>query len=237
MVLRAVPDGDEYDKDVALAIRYAVDNGAKIINMSFGKSYSPEQIWVDSAIRYAAAKDVLLIHSAGNEFYDLDQKSVFPNPYSSQLNDTAKNILTVAASSDASLSESILTDFSNYGPKIVDVLAPGNKIYSTLPGKDNHGFLSGTSMAGPIVSNLAAIIRSFFPNLSAVQVKEIIMKSAWLPKDKLVSYTVPQHDVSKRLDEISKSGGIVNAANAIEMAKMMASNLPAKSNKKKSTTN
>ena len=237
MVLRAVPDGDEYDKDVALAIRYAVDNGAKIINMSFGKSYSPEQIWVDSAIRYAAAKDVLLIHSAGNEFYDLDQKSVFPNPYSSQLNDTAKNILTVAASSDASLSESILTDFSNYGPKIVDVLAPGNKIYSTLPGKDNHGFLSGTSMAGPIVSNLAAIIRSFFPNLSAVQVKEIIMKSAWLPKDNLVSYTVPQHDVSKRLDEISKSGGIVNAANAIEMAKMMASNLPAKSNKKKSTTN
>lgn len=135
MGIRTVPDGDEYDKDVALAIRYAVDNGAKIINMSFGKSYSPEQAWVDSAIRYAAQKDVLLIHSAGNEFYNLDIKKVYPNTYSPSFKDTANNVITVGASSDPSLNNVLLTDFSNYGTKTVDVLSPGNKIYSTLPGK------------------------------------------------------------------------------------------------------
>ena len=140
MGIRTVPDGDEYDKDVALAIRYAVDNGAKIINMSFGKSYSPEQAWVDSAMRYAAQKDVLLIHSAGNEFYNLDIKKVYPNTYSPSFKDTANNVITVGASSDPSLNNVLLTDFSNYGTKTVDVLSPGNKIYSTLPGKNNYGY-------------------------------------------------------------------------------------------------
>jgi len=237
MAIRAIPDGDEYDKDVALAILYAVDNGAKIINMSFGKSYSPQQIWVDSAIRYAASKDVLIIHSAGNEFYNLDEKNVFPNPYSSQLNDTVKNMLTVAASSDDLVGEGILTDFSNYGSKIVDVLAPGNKIYSTLPGKHNHGYLSGTSMAGPIVSNLAALIRSYFPKLTAQEVKAIIMKSVWTPNDKEMIFAIPQRDSSKTLAAIAKAGGIVNAANAIALAKTMASNSTAKPNKKKRTNN
>ena len=235
MAIRAVPDGDEYDKDIALSIRYAVNNGAKIINMSFGKSYSPEQIWVDSAIRYAAEKDVLIIHSAGNEFYNLDQKKVYPNPYSSTFNDSAKNILTVAASSDTLVGENILTDFSNYGPKAVDVLSPGNKIYSTLPGKNNHGFLSGTSMASPIVSNIAALIRSYFPQLTAIQVKEILIQSVWQPTDKNLSYPIPQHEVSKKMEEISKAGGIVNAANAIELAKAMAASSSQKSNKKKRT--
>lgn len=237
MGIRAVPDGDEYDKDIALSIRYAVDNGAKIINMSFGKSYSPEQIWVDSAIRYAASKDVLIIHSAGNEFYNLDQKSVYPNPYSNQLKDSAKNILTVAASSDEFIGESLLTDFSNYGPKVVDVLAPGNKIFSTFPGKDNHGLLSGTSMASPIVSNIAALIRAYFPQLSAVQVKSILMKSVWLPSAPTSAYLVPQHDVSKTLLEIAKAGGIVNAAKAIQLAKIVAGETPNKTVKKKRTTN
>ena len=237
MGIRAVPDGDEFDKDIALSIRYAVDNGAKIINMSFGKSYSPEQIWVDSAIRYAASKDVLIIHSAGNEFYNLDQKSVYPNPYSSQLKDSAKNMLTVAASSDELISESLLTDFSNYGPKVVDVLAPGNKIYSTYPGKDNHGLLSGTSMASPIVSNIAALIRAYFPQLNAEQVKSILIKSVWAPSEKTIAYSIPQHDVSKTLLEIAKAGGIVNAANAIQLAKIEASQVPTKTVKKKRTTN
>lgn len=237
MAIRAVPDGDEYDKDVALAIRYAVDNGAKIINMSFGKSYSPEQIWVDSAIRYAAAKDVLIVHSAGNEFYDLDQKNVFPNPYSSAIKDAAKNMLTVAASSDLAVGESILTEFSNYGPKVVDVLAPGNKIYSTLPGANNHGLLSGTSMASPIVSHVAALIRSYFPTLTAIQVKDLIMQSVWQPSNPQDSFVVPQHEASKTLAEICKAGGIVNAANAIELAKRVASNSPVKSIQKKRTKN
>lgn len=218
MGVRVVPDGDEYDKDIALGIYYAVDNGAKIINMSFGKSFSPEQIWVDNAIRYAAAKDVLIIHSAGNEYYDLDSKAVYPNPYSSYLNDTAKNILTVAASSDEIINNTLLTDFSNYGPKIVDVLSPGNKIYSTLPGKNNHGYLQGTSMASPIVSHIAAMIRSYFPNLSAVEVKKIIMQSVWKPSDINLKYTVPEKETSKSLPEIAAAGGIVNASNAIQLA-------------------
>ncbi len=219
MGLRLVPDGDEYDKDVALGIRYAVDNGAKVINMSFGKSYSPEQAWVDSAIRYAAQKDVLIIHSAGNEYYDLNQKEVFPTPYSSLFNDTAKNMVTIGATSDPNISGSLLTDFSNYGSKIVDVLAPGDKIYSTLPGKNNYGYLRGTSMAAPIVSHIAAMIRSYFPTLTAIQVKEILLQSARNTADDAISYEVPQHEESKTLNEMSKIGGIVNAANALELAK------------------
>jgi subtilisin family serine protease len=218
MGVRVVPDGDEYDKDIALGIYYAVDNGAKIINMSFGKSFSPEQIWVDNAIRYAAAKDVLIIHSAGNEYYDLDQKSVYPTPFSSLLKDTANNIITVAASSDETINNTILTDFSNYGPKIVDVLSPGNKIYSTLPGKTNHGYLQGTSMSSPIVSHIAAMIRSYFPNLNAVEVKKIIMQSVWKPSDKNFEYNVPDKEETKTLSEIASTGGIVNAANAIQLA-------------------
>lgn len=219
MGLRLVPDGDEYDKDVALGIRYAVDNGAKVINMSFGKSYSPEQAWVDSAIRYAAQKDVLIIHSAGNEYYDLNQKEVFPTPYSSLFNDTAKNMITIGATSDPNISGSLLTDFSNYGSKIVDVLAPGDKIYSTLPGINNYGYLRGTSMAAPIVSHIAAMIRSYFPTLTAIQVKEILLQSARNTADDAIAYEVPQHEESKTLNEISKIGGIVNAANALALAK------------------
>ncbi len=218
MGVRVVPDGDEYDKDIALGIYYAVDNGAKIINMSFGKSFSPEQIWVDNAIRYAATKDVLIIHSAGNEYYDLDSKAVYPNPYSSYLNDTSKNVLTVAASSDEFINNTLLTDFSNYGPRIVDVLSPGNKIYSTLPGQNNHGYLQGTSMSSPIVSHIAAMIRSYYPNLSAVEVKKIIMQSVWKPTDLNQKYIVPEKETSKSLPEIAAAGGIVNASNAIQLA-------------------
>jgi len=218
MGVRVVPNGDEYDKDVALGIRYAVDNGAKIINMSFGKSFSPEQIWVDSAIRYAASKDVLIIHAAGNEFYDLDVKPVYPNPYSQTLKDTATNVLTVAASSDFFINGTLLTDFSNFGPSIVDVLAPGEKIYSTVPGANNHGFLQGTSMAAPIVSHIAALIRSYYPSLSALEVKKIIKQSVWEPNDPDFSYDIPQKEDTKSLLEVASAGGIVNAAKAIQIA-------------------
>ncbi len=208
MGIRAVPDGDEYDKDIALGIRYAVDNGAKIINMSFGKSFSPEQAWVDSAIRYAAAKDVLLIHSAGNEKYDLNTKSVFPSTFSDTFNDTANNIITVAASSDSIVSGGLLTDFSNYGNKVVDLMSPGDKIYSTTP-NNSYGNLSGTSMAAPIVSHIAGIIRAYFPQLTAVEVKNILLKSCWIPQDKVTKTT---------LLSICKTGGIVNASNAVQYA-------------------
>jgi subtilisin family serine protease len=230
MSVRVVPDGDEYDKDIALGIRYAVDNGAKVINMSFGKSFSPEQAWVDSAIRYAGQKDVLIVHSAGNELYNLDEKSVYPNPYSSTFQDTANNIITIGASSDPIIDGSLLTDFSNYGPKVVDLLSPGEKIYSTLPTLQNHGYLSGTSMAAPIVSHIAAMIRSYFPQLTAIQVKEILLRSAWKPTDSNTTFPIPHKETSKTLAEMAAIGGIVNAANAIEMAKNY---VPTKTNKPK----
>jgi subtilisin family serine protease len=173
---------------------------------------------VDQAIRYAAAKDVLIIHSAGNEYYDLNVKAVYPSPYSSALNDTATNVLTVAASSDESINNTLLTDFSNFGYKIVDVLSPGNKIYSTLPGKTNHGYLQGTSMAAPIVSHIAAMIRSYYPSLTAVEVKKIIMQSVWKPMNENTSYEVPEKEETKTLSAIAAAGGIVNAEKAIQMA-------------------
>jgi len=208
MGVRVVPDGDEYDKDIALGIRYAVNNGAKIINMSFGKSFSPEQPWVDSAIRYAASKDVLIIHSAGNESYDLNVKSVYPNPYSNVFKDKAMNMITVGASSDPVIAESLLTEFSNYGNKIVDLLSPGKKIYSSLPNQQ-YGFLDGTSMSAPIISHIAALVRAYFPKLSATEVKAILLQSCWKP-----------NDPSIKLNELSAEGGIINAVLSIQNAQL-----------------
>ncbi len=222
MGVRVVPDGDEYDKDIALGIRYAVNNGAKVINMSFGKSYSPEQAWVDSAIRYAASKDVLIIHSAGNEAYDLNIKSVYPSPYSNVFKDKASNMITVGASSDPMIAESILTNFSNFGNQIVDLLSPGNKIYSTLPNQ-NFGFLNGTSMAAPIVSHIAGLLRAYFPKLTAKEIKEIILQSCWKPKDENSLYPIPQKEASIKLNEIAAEGGIINAALCIQHATIYSS--------------
>jgi subtilisin family serine protease len=217
MGVRVVPDGDEYDKDIALGIRYAVNNGAKIINMSFGKSFSPEQAWVDSAIRYAASKDVLIIHSAGNESYDLNNKSVYPSPYSNVFKDKASNMITVGASSDPVIAESLLTEFSNYGNKIVDVLSPGNKIFSSLPNQQ-YGFLNGTSMSAPILSHIAALVRAYFPKLSATEVKAILLQSNWKPNDPNTLFPIPQTDQSIKLNDISGEGGIINAALSIQNA-------------------
>jgi len=222
MGVRVVPDGDEYDKDIALGIRYAVNNGAKIINMSFGKSFSPEQPWVDSAIRYAASKDVLIIHSAGNESYDLNVKSVYPNPYSNVFKDKAINMITVGASSDPVIAESIVTDFSNYGNKIVDLLSPGKKIYSSLPNQQ-YGFLDGTSMSAPILSHIAALVRAYFPKLSAEDVKAILLQSCWKPNDQSTLLPVSL-DQSKRLNDISAEGGVINAALTIQNAALFQKN-------------
>jgi subtilisin family serine protease len=229
MGLRVVPDGDEYDKDVALGIRYAVNNGAKIINMSFGKSYSPEQPWVDSAIRYAASKDVLIIHSAGNESYDLNVKSVYPSPYSKVFKDRPNNMITVGASSDPVIAESILTDFSNFGNHVIDLLSPGNKIYSSLPNQQ-YGFLNGTSMSAPVLSHIAALVRAYFPKLSATQVKAILLQSCWKPSDENMLFPIPKKDQSKKLNEISAEGGIINAALCIHNALIFQKNMSKKNN-------
>lgn len=217
MGLRVVPDGDEYDKDIALGIRYAVNNGAKVINMSFGKSFSPEQAWVDSAIRYALSKDVLIIHSAGNESYDLNIKTVYPSPYSPLFKDKAANMLTVGASSDPLIGESLLTDFSNYGNQVVDLLSPGYKIYSSLP-SPRFGFQNGTSMSAPIVSHIAGLVRAYFPKLTAVEVKNILLQSCWKPNDPNSQFAIPQKEQTSTLSNIAAEGGIINAVLSIQNA-------------------
>lgn len=220
MILRVVPDGDEYDKDVALAIRYAVDNGAKVINMSFGKAFSPEKKWVDSAVKYAMDKDVLLIHAAGNESENIDIEPNYPNAWLMPWKIKAPNFITVGASGDDRVGGSMAADFSNYGEKEVDVFAPGLKIYSTLPGKNQYGNLKGTSMAAPIVAGLAALIRSYYPTLTAVDVKKIIEKSVSIPSPTLKTILPNARGEEKEVSfgSLSKTGGIINAYNAILMA-------------------
>ena len=218
MMLRVVPDGDEYDKDVALAIRYAVDHGAKVINMSFGKSFSPEKNWVDSAIRYAEQKDVLVLHSSGNDGDNIDEKDVYPNPWLQEWNTLASNYITVAASSDPKITGSITAEFSNYGKQKVDLFAPGVKIFSTMPGGNKYGNQQGTSMATPIVSGIAAMIRSYYPQLSAVQVKHIIEKSVLIPESSAYCFRPGEKADIVPFTDLSRTGGIVNAYNAMVTA-------------------
>jgi subtilisin family serine protease len=221
MMVRVVPDGDEYDKDVALGIRYAVDNGAKLINLSFGKSFSPEKPWVDSAIRYAASKDVLILHAAGNDGVDNDIKDNFPSPYSQKFNNTAANFLNIGASSDPKISKSLAADFSNYGKENVDLFAPGVKIYSTLPGKSKYGNLQGTSMSTPIVTGLATLLRSYYPELTAVQIKTILETSVMIPDSTIENIQPgPQH-TPVSFASLSRTGGIVNAYYAVSAADLM----------------
>ena len=213
MVLRAVPDGDEYDKDIALAIRYAADNGAKVINTSFGKGYSPNKEWVIDAIKYAASKDVLIVNAAGNDGKNVDTSNIFPNDSYDGSAEYADNMIVVGALNYTYNGE-LVAGFSNYGQKTVDVFAPGVKIWSTVP-NNKYDYSDGTSMASPGVSGIAALIRSYYPKLSANQVKKIIMASGLSTKLKVKA---GKSGNSKILNEISVSGKIVNAYNALILA-------------------
>ncbi|HMR18937.1 MAG TPA: S8 family peptidase [Sphingobacterium sp.] len=219
MSIRVVPNGDERDKDVANGIRYAVDNGAKIINMSFGKGYVYDKKTVDEAVRYAVEKDVLLVHAAGNDGKNIDINPNYPTKYFTDslhaVTGEANAWITVGATK-WEVNGDLLADFSNYGYKSVDVFAPGVSINSTMP-DNKYKAQQGTSMAAPVVSGLAAILRSYYPQLTAKEVKDIILKSVAKVDQKV---RVRQEGSSKRvyLDEISVSGGIVNAYNAIKEA-------------------
>lgn len=217
MSVRAVPDGDERDKDVALAIRYAVDNGAKVINMSFGKSYSPNKEWVLDAIKYAAEKDVLLVHAAGNDSKNIDVKDNWPNDSEDKVNEISDNVITIGALS-ANFNENMPATFSNYGKLNVDVFAPGVQIYSTVP-KDEYAKYSGTSMASPEVAGIATLIRSYYPQLTASQVKHIIMNSG--VKVNLQVLVPGQKGEKAAFSGLSKAGSIANAYNALLLADKM----------------
>ncbi len=218
MSVRAVPDGDERDKDVANAIRYAVDNGASIINMSFGKGESWNKKIVDDAVRYAAKKDVLLVHAAGNSSENTDVARNYPNDNYAKKKlfgkKQAENWLEIGALSWKKGEDAAAT-FSNYGKKNVDLFAPGVAIYSTTP-DNNYGDAQGTSMASPVVAGVAAIIRSYFPTLSACQVKDVLMESVVPLTQKVKVPGDPSTLVP--FNQLSVSGGVVNAYKAAEKA-------------------
>lgn len=215
MSVRTVPDGDERDKDVANAIRYAVDNGARIINMSFGKHFSPNKSMVDEAVKYAMKKDVLIVHAAGNDALDLDVEENYPNPIYADGSGTAGAWLNVGASGSHAGAD-LPAVFSNYGQHRVDVFAPGVGIWSSVPGS-GYADMDGTSMAAPVVTGIAALIRSYYPKLTAVQVKEIIMASV-VKYDGNVMYRKNGVRMVAPFSTLSISGGVVNAAKALELA-------------------
>jgi subtilisin family serine protease len=220
MTVRAVPDGDERDKDIALAIRYAVDNGAKVINMSFGKSWSPNREWVFDAIKYAAKHDVLLVHAAGNDNKDIDIKNNWPNDSEDHITEFSDNMITVGAMS-INYNENLPATFSNYGQKNVDVFAPGVQIYSTVP-ENKYAKYSGTSMASPETAGVATLIREYYPQLSASQVKHIIMNSATkVTMEVLKPTSRGQEPKMVNFSTLSVTGGIVNAYNALVLADKM----------------
>lgn len=220
MSVRAVPDGDERDKDVANAIIYAVDNGAKVINMSFGKTYSYDKVAVDNAVKYAESKDVLLVHAAGNDGVDVD-KNIF-YPYKKFANGKKANNWVEVGALSWKQGAQLPATFSNYGKKTVDIFAPGVDIYSA---KSGGGYLneSGTSMACPVTAGVAAVIRSYYPNLTARQVKKILEKS--VDKDYKSKKVNKPGDTDKKasvkFSDLSTTGGIVNLYNAVKMAEKM----------------
>lgn len=215
MAVKVVPEGDERDKDVALGIRYAVDNGAQIINMSFGKRFSPQKAWVDDAIRYAEEKGVLLVHAAGNDGANNDEVENYPKD---TYNDgkEANNLITVGAIGNGRTGSKV-AGFSNYGKKEVDVFAPGVQIYSTIPGGNKYNNASGTSMASPVVAGVAALILSYYPDLSARQLKQIIEKTASPLPDNMVNKPGAK-DETIDFSELSTSGGLVNVYEALKLA-------------------
>lgn len=214
--IRAVPNGDERDKDIANAIIYAVDNGAKIINMSFGKSFSPEKEVVDKAVKYAEMKGVLLIHAAGNDGDDIDVDKNFPTKKYLDGKE-AKNWIEVGASAYGA-DENFVGDFSNYGKKMVSLFAPGVNVYSTVP-NNKYKNESGTSMASPSTAGVAALLWSYFPELSVLQVKDILLKST--RKFDNLKVIKPGSKEEVLFSDLSSSGGLVNAYEAVKMANGM----------------
>lgn len=214
MSIRAVPDGDERDKDIALAIRYAVDNGAQVVNMSFGKAYSPYKEEVIKAIRYAEEKGVLLVHAAGNDGKDIGEEDNYPSPQYPSMSTKFTNWIEVGASTR--YKKRLAASFSNYSESMVDVYAPGLEIYSTVP-QSEYEISQGTSMAAPMVTGVAALLKSYFPNLTMFEIKDIILASAQDVSEK----TTPlpgSESADVPFKALCVTGGIVNVYNAVEMA-------------------
>ena len=213
MAVRAVPNGDESDKDIALAVRYAVDNGATVINMSFGKGYSPHQKEVYEAFKYADSKGVLLVHAAGNDNADVDSNPNFPTSMYSFQKEKLDLFLTIGASTRVS-KEKLAASFSNYGQTKVDVFAPGFEIYNSVP-QSEYKKLQGTSMAAPMVAGVAAMLQSYFPTLSMNEIKDVMLKSAKSYKG--TKQIKPGSEDLIDFGTLSTTGAVINVKNAVKM--------------------
>ncbi len=215
MPLNISPSGDEHDKDIAMAIRYAVDNGAKIINMSFGKEFSMHKNWVAAALQYAEQHNVLLVHSAGNRSFDVDSNPYYPSDVAFDGTAEVSSNFVNVGSTTSKTNANFVSGFSNYGKQNVDLFAPGDKIYTTTA-DDKYVYDSGTSLAAPMVSGAAALLWLYYPKLKASEVKQILMDSG-------TSYDlevlVPgEKDKKVKFDTLSKSGKVLNVFNAMKMA-------------------
>jgi subtilisin family serine protease len=215
MSLRAVPDGDEFDKDIALAIRYAVDNGAKVINMSFGKAFSPHQKEVYVAMKYAEENDVLLVHAAGNDAKDIDKEPNFPAVKYDFQKEPNKLLLTIGASTRYAKKGELAAPFSNYGKEGVDIFAPGLEIFNTVP-EGKYMTLQGTSMAAPMVAGVAAFLKAYFPHLSMLQIKEIILESGKSYAGTM--QTKPGTEKKVDFATLSVTGKVVDLVAAVKLA-------------------
>ncbi|RZS93870.1 S8 family serine peptidase [Aquimarina brevivitae] len=224
MPLAISANGDEHDKDIALAIRYAVDNGADIINMSSGKSYSLNQQWVQDAVRYAADNDVLFVTSAGNDNLDLDtdKHSYYPNDNVDNETEISDSFIMVGASTSYP-NERFLFSSSNYGKNNVDIFAPGVGIKTTIP-FHKYRLANATSVATPIVAGVAALLKSYYPEFTAAEIKDILLQSGTTYQ---VEVEIEQEDGTTKtvpFSELSKSGKVVNAYNALLMAEQLSKN-------------
>lgn len=213
MTVRTVPDGDERDKDIANAIRYAVDNGAKILNMSFGKPVSPgkEEVW--KAFKYAQDKGVLLVKAAGNDNEDISEHIHYPTNWVNvtDAQPIVNNVLTVGASTKNP--EKLRASFSNYDEKLVDVFAPGTEIYSTVPDA-KYMYLQGTSMASPVVAGAATILKAYMPNLTPAQMIEALVETS----NKSTVNANLQEDANADFSVLSRAGGVIDVKKAAEYA-------------------
>jgi subtilisin family serine protease len=215
MGLRAVPNGDEYDKDVANAVRYAVQNGARIINMSFGKGYSPYKEKVDEAFQFAADNGVLIVHAAGNSSQNNNTAANFPNRRKT-LGGEIEGWLEVGASSK-NLGPSLPADFSNFGNQSVDLFAPGVDIRSSVPDQNQYAVFSGTSMASPTVAGVAALILSQYPTLDSKTLKALILETVRDRSPLLVNN--PETGALVIFKDLSITGGVADVLRALKLSK------------------
>ena len=224
MAIRAVPNGDERDKDVANAIRYAVDNGADIINMSFGKSYSPYKEVVDKAVAHADKNKVLMVHGAGNSAQNVDTTANYPtDKYNSAVSDSAATHWLSVGATSWNPNQEFVANFSNYGNKTVDLFAPGVDIYSTMP-DDEYKFQEGTSMASPVVAGTAALLMAYYPDLTTEQIRQIILDNTKKYPNQQVTVPHegnPQNAQKAPFAKLSVSDGVVNVYKALQAAAQM----------------